>query len=173
MASIFSVSVDARQVSEAVKGLRVVLHCNCMPPKGRQMIFVTHNSNNEVIDDKTHSTLTFHYESVVNEKRLYRKMGVPITQMVTLQEEQTVTLQQAICTIPGSDGKRLFTSVECMVNTETVVFTHHKRYNNEARKTVSMIHRVLQHILNEQSFSFLDLVLSTRPTPELEAMQKQ
>ena len=157
MTLIFSVSVNARQVNKAVKGLRAVLHCNCRSLTGRQMIFVTRNSNNEVVNEKTNSTLTSHYESIVNEKRLYRKMGVPITQMVTLRDVQTITLQQAICTIPGSDGKRLFTGVECMGNTETVVFTHHKRYNNEARKTVSMIHRVLQDILNEQSFSILDL----------------
>ena len=71
MASIFSVSVDATQVSEAVKGLCVVLHCNCRSPTGRHMIFVTSNSNNEVIDEKTNSTLTSHYESVVNGKKDY------------------------------------------------------------------------------------------------------
>ena len=60
-----------------------------------------------------------------------------------------------------------------MGNTETLVFTHHKRYNNKARKTVSVIHKVLQDIFNEQSFSILVPGLSPRPTPELEAMQKQ
>ena len=86
MASIYSVSVDARQVSKAVKGLRVVLHCNCRSPTGRQIIFATRNSNNEVIDEKTNSMLSSHYEAIVNEKRLYRKIGVPITQMVKLQD---------------------------------------------------------------------------------------
>ena len=93
--------------------------------------------------------------------------------MVKLWDGQSVTLQQAICTIPGSDGNKLFTGIKCMGNTETVVFTHHKRYNNEARKTVSVIHKVLQDISNEQSFSILVPGLSPRPNPELEAMQKQ
>ena len=140
MASIYSVSIDAQQVSKAVKGLRAVLHCNYRSPTGRQMIFVTRNSNNEVIDKKTNSTLSSHYEAIVNEKRLYRKIGIPITQMVKLQDRQSVTIQQAICSIPGCDGKQLFAGVECMGETETVVFTRHKKYNNEARKTVSFIH---------------------------------
>ena len=173
MSAIYGVSVDARQVSEAVKGLRAALHCNCRPPTGRQMIFVTRSSNNEIIDEKTEATLTAHYEAMVNEKRLYRSLGVPLTQRVKLQKGPEVTLQQAICTIPGSEGRRLFTGVECMGNTATVVFTCHKKLIKEAKKTVSILHRVLQDILDEQSYGALVPGLSPKPTPEFEAMQKQ
>ena len=174
MTAIYGVSVDARQVSEAVKGLRAVLHCNCRPPTGRQLIFVTRSSNNDVIDVKTDATLTAHYESIVNEKRLYRKLGVPLAQKVKLRMGPEVTLQQAICMIPGSDGKRLFTGVECMGNTATVVFTHHKKFNKISRKIVSILHKVLQDILDDRSYGTLVPGLSPSPTPKLvEAMQQQ
>ena len=171
--TIYGVSVDACQVSEAVKGLRAVLHCKCRPPTGRQLVFVTRSRNDDVVDVKMDATLTAHYESIVNEKRLYRTMGVPLTKSVKLREGPVVTLQQAICMIPSSDGKRLFTGVECMGNTATVVFTYHKRYIKEARKTVSILHKVLQDVLDKQSYAGLVPGLSPRPTPELEALRQQ
>ena len=91
--------------------------------------------------------ITSHYESIVSDKRLYRKMGVKLTDGVTLKGGQNVTVQQAICSIPSSSGEQLFTGVECMGNTETVVFTFHKKHNEEARKTVHVLHKVLQGIL--------------------------
>ena len=88
-------------------------------------------------DEKANVMFTSHYESVVKNKRLYRKIGAPLPQEVNLLNGQSVIIQQAVCSIPGSDGEQLFTSVERMGNTKTVVFTYHRRYNEEARKTVT------------------------------------
>ena len=85
----------------------------------------------------------------------FRKIGTSLAQEVTLRDGLTVTLQQVICTIPGSDREQLFTGVESMGETGTVVFTHHKRYNKQARKTVSILHRVLQDILNDDSYNLV------------------
>ena len=60
-----------------------------------------------------------------------------------------------------------------MGKTDTVVFTLHKKYNQEARKTIGVLHKVLQGIIDEQSYSKLDPGLTPRQTPELEAMHKQ
>ena len=60
-----------------------------------------------------------------------------------------------------------------MGNTETVVFTFHKKHNEEARKTVYVLHKVLQGILEETSYNAMGTHLSPTPTPELEAMQQQ
>ena len=103
-AAIYGVAVDARQVSEAVKGLRSVLHDNCRSPTGRRMHLLTRSSNNEIIEEKTNMALTSHYESVVSDKRLYRKIGVNLTDSVTLKGGQQVTVQQALCSIPSSGG---------------------------------------------------------------------
>ena len=173
MTAIYGVSVDACQVSEAVKGLRAVLHCNCRHPTGRQLTFVTRSNNDDVVDVKIENTLTAHYESIVSEKRLYRTLGVLLTQRVKLQTGLEVTLQQAICMLPSSDGKRLFTGVECMGNTATVVFTYHKKYIKEARKTVSVLHKVLQDVLDDQSYGRMVPGLSPKSTPEFDAMRQQ
>ena len=117
--------------------------------------------------------LTSHYESVVSDKRLYRKIGVDLTNSVTLKGGQQVTVQQALCSIPSSGGEQLFTGVECMGNTETVVFTFHKKHIEEARKTVYVLHKVLQGILEETSYDAMGTRLSPTPTPELEAMEQQ
>ena len=42
--NIYSVVVDSRQVSEAVKGLRAVLNKTCQPPARRHLSFTTKNS---------------------------------------------------------------------------------------------------------------------------------
>ena len=137
------------------------------------MHLLTRSSNNEIIEEKTNMALTSHYESVVSDKQLYRKIGVNLTNSVTLKGGQQVTVQQALCSIPSSGGEQLFTGVECMGNTETVVFTFHKKHNEEARKTVYVLHKVLQGILEETSYDAMGTRLSPTPTPELEAMQQQ
>ena len=60
------------------------------------MILISRKGKNEVLDEKANMILTLHYEAVVNDKRLYRKIGVNLADHVTLRGGQTVTVQQAI-----------------------------------------------------------------------------
>ena len=89
------------------------------------------------------------------------------------QDGSIVTMQQAICIIPSSDGNPLFTGVECMGDTDTVVFTYHKKRHDEAVTTVNKFWRAIQGILLATSFEELGMSPSTAHSPELEAIQKQ
>ena len=81
---MYSVSVDSRQVSEAVKGLKAVTHRKCRPPTGRTMIFIT-KSTDDVIDWKNEMILTQPYEAICNERRLYCQIDTPLMDKVFLQ----------------------------------------------------------------------------------------
>ena len=82
-------------------------------------------------------------------------------------------MQQAICIIPSSDGNPLFTGVECMGDTNTVVFTYHKKRHADTATTVNKFRRAIQGILLANSFEELGMSPSTAHSPKLEAVQKQ
>ena len=60
----FSVSVDSRQVSEATKGLRLVLNKNCVPPTGRRLSFITRATDDPRNQLKNNSLLAKHHDDV-------------------------------------------------------------------------------------------------------------
>ena len=93
----------------------------------------------EINERKNDMILTQHHEAIQNEERIYCRIGTPLMDGVTLQDGTTVTIQQAICTIPSSDCGKLFSRVECMGDTNTEVFTYHKRYHEEDMTTVKKI----------------------------------
>ena len=96
------VSVNLRQVSKVVKGLRTVMHQNCRYPTGRIMSFIT-KSTYDINDCKNNMILTQHHEVICNKKRLYRRIRTPLMDNVTLQEGIIVTMQQDLQTIPSRD----------------------------------------------------------------------
>ena len=50
--NVFSVSVDSRQVSKAVKGLRAVLNKSFLPPTGRNLSFISRTTDDPAIQKK-------------------------------------------------------------------------------------------------------------------------
>ena len=107
--NIFGVSFDSRQVSKAVKGLRAVLNNNYLPSKGRKISFVTKNNKDLRIQRKKENLLEKNHEDVVNERKLYRKIGVPVTATVIMTSSKVCMLQQALCAISTTNGGSLFT----------------------------------------------------------------
>ena len=124
--NIFSVSVDSRQVSEAVKGLRAILNKSFLPPTGRKLSFISRTTEDPVIQKKNEKLLAQHHENVVNERKLFRKIGVPLTAKVIMKNGNVQSLQQALGAISGINGDPLFTGVEKMGRTDTSLFTTHK-----------------------------------------------
>ena len=119
----FSVLVDSRQVSEATIGLQLVLNTNCIPPTGRRLSFITRATVDPCNQLKNESLLAKHHDDVANERKLFRKLGVPITAAVTLQNGNVLSLQQALCAISATRGGILFAGVERMGKTDTSLFT--------------------------------------------------
>ena len=68
-----------------------------------------------------------HHKGVVNKRKLYRKIGVPIDTKVVMRNGRTHTLQQTLCAIANTNGEHLFTGVEQMGQTDTSLFTAHKK----------------------------------------------
>ena len=82
-------------------------------------------------------------------------------------------MQQAIFMIPSSEGGQLFTGVECMGSTDTVVFTYHRRHHKEAITTVNKFGQALQSILLPASYNELGLSSHTQHPSVLEAIQSE
>lgn len=169
----FSVSVDSRQVSEATKGLRAILNRNCVPPTGRRIGFVTKATNDPRILQKNEELIAKHHEEVANDRKLYRKLGVPLTAAVTLKNGKTLSLQQTLCALSATRGGSLFTGVERMGKTETSLFTTHKSNMAEAKRTLQSLPQVMQRVLTLESYKALDMGNPPQHEPEYEAMIKQ
>ena len=169
----FSVSVDSRKVSEATKGLRAVLNRKCVPPTGRRISFITKATDDMRIQQKHDSLLAQHHESIANERKLFRKLGVTLTSKVTLTNGNVLTLQQALCALTATRGGSLFTGVERMGKTDTSLFTTHKANLTEAKRTLQSLPQVIQRILTKESYERLSLGSPPQHEPEYEAMIRQ
>lgn len=169
----FSVSVDSRQVSEATKGLRAVLNQNCVPPTGRRISFITRSTDDLQIKQKNDNLIAKHHDDVTSERRLFRKLGVPIDSKVRLQNGSTLTLQQAMCALSDTGGGYLFTGVERMGKTDTSLFTTHKKNLGEAKRTLHSLPQVLRRVLTKDSFESLGLGNPPQHEPEYVAMLQQ
>ena len=101
--------------------------------------------------------LTQHHESVINERRLYRRIGVNIDTCVTMVKGKKVTLQQALCMISASEGKRLFTGVKKMGRSDTSLFTFHKSQNYKAQNTLQNLTLVICTRLTEKILEDLNI----------------
>ena len=71
------------------------------------------------------------HKGIVNKRKLYRKIGVPIDTKVVMRNGRTHTLQQALCTIANTNREQMFTGVERMGRTDTSLFTAHKKNLSE------------------------------------------
>lgn len=81
---IVSVTVDSRQVSEAVKGLHSVLHKNVAPPTGREMYLITQTSNEDT-KRKADLLLLKHLKIVQKERLSYGQTGLFVKQLVHMK----------------------------------------------------------------------------------------
>ena len=171
--NIFSVSVDSRQVSEEVKGLRAVLNKSFLPPTGRNLSFISRTTDDPVIQKKNEKLLAQHHENVINEWKLFRKIGVSLTAKVTMKNGHVQSLQQAMRAISSVNGDPLFTGVEKMGGTDTSLFTLHKNNLREGTRTLRVLPRVLQQVLTLDSYNSLGLGNPPQPEPKYIAMQQQ
>ena len=169
----YSVSVDSRQVSEATKGLRAVLHKNCVPPTGRKMSLITRASDDPQIQQKHDHLLAQHHEDIANERKLFRKLGVSIGATVNLQNGKSLTLQQTMCALTASSGEPLFTGVERMGKTDTSLFTTHKKNLGEAKRTLHSLPQVLRRVLTKESMDALGMGDPPQQESEYAAMLQQ
>ena len=169
---IISVSVDSRQVSEAVCGLRSVLHKTVAPPTGRKMFLLTQTSNEET-KRKSDLLLRKHHEIVQQERRSYAQTGLFIKQPMYMKNspDYPVTFQQAMCSLRASNGQQLFTGVERMGNSPTTLFTHTQSNTMEARKTIKALPTVLKSILTEETYNGIADKISGTTVAELTALQ--
>ena len=135
--------MDLRRVSEAVKGLRAILNKQYLPFTGRSISFITNTSNDPKIQQKNKRLLAEHHENVVNERKLYRKIGVRLGAAVTMRNGHKQSLQQAICAIHSVNGGPLFTGVKRMGKTDTSLFTMNKNNLREGTQTLQALPRVL------------------------------
>ena len=101
--TIYIVSVDSRQVSEAVKGLRAVLNKQLLSPTGHRMSLITRYKEDPTIQQKNNNILAQHHEAVVSERTFYRKIGASLLTNVTLCNGNVHTPQQALCTISNKE----------------------------------------------------------------------
>ena len=146
--NIYSVVVDSRQVSEAVKGLRAVLNKTCQPPARRHLSFTTKNSIDPDIQRKNNNALVQHHEVVVNERKFHHKIGAPINSEVVMKDGRKYTLQKSICLISNKEGQQLFTGVERMDRTNSSLITLHKKNLKEGTQTLQVLPKVLQGLLS-------------------------
>ena len=91
------------------------------------MSFITRTTDNPVIQKKIENLLAQHHEDVVNKRKLFRKIGVPLNAEVTMKNGNVHYLQQALCAIYSVNGDSLFTGVDKMGRTDTSLFTMHKK----------------------------------------------
>ena len=77
--------------------------------------------------NKNEKLLAQHHENVVNERKLFRKIGVPLTAKVIMKNGNVQCFQQALCAISSVNGYPLFTGVETMGRTDASLFTTHKK----------------------------------------------
>ena len=169
----YSVAVDSRQVSEATKGLRAVLHKNCVPPTGRRMSLITRATEDPQLQQKHDHLLTQHHDDIVSERKLYRKLGVNLNAIVDLQNGKTLTLQQTLCALTASGGGSLFTGVERMGKTDTSLFTTHKKNLSEAKRTLHSLPQVLGRVLKPECIESLGLGKPPQLESEYHAMLKK
>ena len=170
---IISVSVDTRQVSEAVRGLRSVLNKNTTPPTGRRMYLLTQTSDKDT-KMKTDLLLRTHLETVQQERRSYGQTGLFVKQPVHMRTTPTyaVTLQQALCSLRATNGQQLFTGVERMGNSTTTLFTHTQANTSEARKTIKALPTVLKSILTDKDYESIKDKINGTTVAELTAIQQ-
>lgn len=170
---IVSVTVDSRQVSEAVKGLRSVLHKNLTPPTGREMYLITQTSNDEA-RRKADLLLQKHLKIVQQECRSYSQTGMFVKQPVHLKQvpATTVIIQQKLCSLKAKNGKQLFTGVERMGNSTMTLFTHTQENTAEARKTIRALPLVLQAILADSDYNKIRGRINGSTVAELIAVQQ-
>ena len=76
------------------------------------MSFVTRTTDNPEIQRKNENLLAQHHKDVVNERKLFRKIGIPLTAEVTMTNGKVQSLQQALCAISSVNGDSLFTGVK-------------------------------------------------------------
>ena len=136
------------------------------------MGFITKGSG-DINEQKMEMILTQHHEAIRNEKRIYQRIGTPLMNKVTLQGGNIVTMQQAICTTPSSDGGQLFSGVEYMGDIDTVLFTYHKRHHGKDKTTVNKFWRAIQGILLSTSYNELGLGSHTHHPSKLKTVQNK
>ena len=170
---IISVSVDSRQVSVAVKGLRAVLNKVVSPPSGRQMFLIT-QATDEDTKRKTDILLQKHHEAVQQERRSFGQTGIFINQPVHMKREPVTrrTIQQVLCTLRATNGKQLFTGIERMGNSNTTLFTHTQDNTAEARRTIKALPTVLKSLITETDFNTIRDKIRGVTVSELTAVQK-
>ena len=173
LTTAFSVSVDLRQVSEATKGLRAVLHKNCVPPTGRRLHFITKVTDDPYIQERYDRLIANHHEDIANERKLFRKIGASINSSVTLQNGKKLTLQQTLFSLSAAGGGYVFTDVEQMGKTDTSLFTTHKKNLSAAKRTLHSLPQVLRQVLTPESFDSLGLGNPPQHEPEYVAMVQQ
>ena len=165
--------MDSRQVSEATKGLRAVLHKNCVPPTGRRLHFITKATDDPCIQERYDRLIANHHEDIANERKLFRKIGASINSSVTLQNGKKLTLQQTLCSLSAAGGGYVFTGVERMGKTDTSLFTTHKKNLSAAKRTLHLLPQVLRRVLTPESFDSLGLGNPPQHEPEYVAMVQQ
>ena len=102
---------------------------------------------------------------MVNERKLFWKIGVPLTAEVIMKNGYVQSLQQALCAISSVNRDLLFTGVEKMGRTDTSLFTTHKKNLQEGTQTLQVLPRVIQQVLTLDSYKNIGLGNPPQPKP--------